>query len=162
MVCTDVAARGLDFPNVDLIIQCDIPEQPANYFHRAGRTARAGREGVSLLMLTPLEVKIALRMFKMLLKTAKTGGKAVLELNEDGLIQEYKLTASEKQLASIQNQIFNIVQNDEYLYNAGPMIVRTYARVFEMFGGRMGFGKNQFDYKGVQNSLGMRAKSGRK
>ncbi|RPA85071.1 DEAD-domain-containing protein [Ascobolus immersus RN42] len=53
LFCTDVAARGLDLPNVDLIIQYDPPFDPADYLHRIGRTARAGREGRAAIFLLP-------------------------------------------------------------------------------------------------------------
>lgn len=55
LFCTDVAARGLDFPLVHWVVQYDCPESAQTYIHRAGRTARAGARGVSVLFLTPSE-----------------------------------------------------------------------------------------------------------
>ncbi|KAJ1657509.1 ATP-dependent RNA helicase dbp7 [Dispira simplex] len=55
LLCTDVAARGLDFPHVNYIIQYDPPAEVADYVHRVGRTARIGRQGESLIFLTPAE-----------------------------------------------------------------------------------------------------------
>jgi len=55
LLCTDVAARGLDIPKVDWIIQFDPPDDPRDYIHRVGRTARAGKSGKSLLFLLPSE-----------------------------------------------------------------------------------------------------------
>lgn len=52
MFATDVIARGIDFPEVDLIIQVDVPQDPNFYIHRIGRTARKGLVGhVNLLCL---------------------------------------------------------------------------------------------------------------
>lgn len=52
LVATDVAARGLDIPNVDLIIHYELPNDPETFVHRSGRTGRAGKEGVAILMFT--------------------------------------------------------------------------------------------------------------
>jgi ATP-dependent RNA helicase DDX10/DBP4 len=55
LICTDVAARGLDFPAVDWVVQMDAPESVEAYIHRVGRTARLGGEGSALLMTLPSE-----------------------------------------------------------------------------------------------------------
>ncbi|MGH0153915.1 UNVERIFIED_CONTAM: hypothetical protein FKN15_061894 [Acipenser sinensis] len=55
LLCTDVAARGLDLPQVTWIVQYTAPASPAEYVHRVGRTARIGTQGSSLLFLTPTE-----------------------------------------------------------------------------------------------------------
>jgi ATP-dependent RNA helicase DDX31/DBP7 len=55
MFCTDVAARGLDMPNITWIVQYDVPTDPAAYIHRIGRTARLGHSGDALLFLFPSE-----------------------------------------------------------------------------------------------------------
>jgi len=56
LLCTDVAARGLDIPLVDWIVQYDPPDDPKEYIHRVGRTARAGTSGNALLILRPEEL----------------------------------------------------------------------------------------------------------
>uniref|UniRef100_A0A4W4HM98 ATP-dependent RNA helicase n=1 Tax=Electrophorus electricus TaxID=8005 RepID=A0A4W4HM98_ELEEL len=55
LLCTDVAARGLDLPQVTWIVQYDPPVSAAEYVHRVGRTARIGARGSGLLFLTPSE-----------------------------------------------------------------------------------------------------------
>ncbi|PIN00782.1 ATP-dependent RNA helicase [Handroanthus impetiginosus] len=52
LVATDVAARGLDIPNVDLVIHYELPNDPETFVHRSGRTGRAGKEGSAVLMFT--------------------------------------------------------------------------------------------------------------
>ena len=52
-VATDVAARGIDLPNLDLVIHADIPNDPEVMQHRSGRTGRAGRKGVSIMLVPP-------------------------------------------------------------------------------------------------------------
>ncbi|KAL9421746.1 hypothetical protein AB3S75_034085 [Citrus x aurantiifolia] len=55
LLCTDVAARGLDIPGVDCIVQYDPPQNPNVFVHRVGRTARLGRQGSSIVFLSPKE-----------------------------------------------------------------------------------------------------------
>lgn len=53
LLTTDVAARGLDIPSVDLVIQLDPPSDPKTFIHRCGRAGRAGRKGLAITFLTP-------------------------------------------------------------------------------------------------------------
>ena len=55
LFCTDVAARGLDVADVDWVVQVDAPQDPSQFVHRVGRSARAGRKGSSLVFLTDKE-----------------------------------------------------------------------------------------------------------
>ncbi|EPY54261.1 ATP-dependent RNA helicase Dbp7 [Schizosaccharomyces cryophilus OY26] len=57
LLCTDVASRGLDLPNIDLVVQYDAPFSTDDYLHRIGRTARAGHNGAAIMFLLPKEVE---------------------------------------------------------------------------------------------------------
>ena len=62
-VATDVAARGLDLPNLDLVIHADIPRTSDTLLHRSGRTGRAGRKGVCVILVPQNRNKTAERLF---------------------------------------------------------------------------------------------------
>ncbi|KAG9189017.1 ATP-dependent rRNA helicase [Alternaria panax] len=53
LLTTDVAARGLDIPSVDLVLQLDAPSDPKTFIHRCGRAGRAGRKGLAITFLSP-------------------------------------------------------------------------------------------------------------
>ena len=56
LIATNVAARGLDIEDISHVINYDVPSTPEEYVHRVGRTARAGRDGVALTLITPIEI----------------------------------------------------------------------------------------------------------
>ena len=64
LFCTDIAARGLDFPAVDWVVQLDCPEDANTYIHRVGRTARYEKDGKALLFLLPSEEEGMLEALK--------------------------------------------------------------------------------------------------
>lgn len=57
LVATDIASRGIDVSNITLVINYDLPDDPAEYVHRIGRTGRAGREGKAISFATPTQAK---------------------------------------------------------------------------------------------------------
>lgn len=63
-VATDVAARGIDLPNLDLVVHAELPNSHETLLHRSGRTGRAGRKGVSALVVVPSSRKKAERILK--------------------------------------------------------------------------------------------------
>lgn len=78
LVATDVAARGLDIPEVALVVNYDVPRDPDDYIHRVGRTARAGRHGQSITMIGQRDVELVLAIETRV-------GKAMREFEEEGV-----------------------------------------------------------------------------
>ena len=98
LLCTDVAQRGLDFPEVHWIVQFDPPDDPDDYIHRVGRTARgANGSGRALLFLLESELGF-LRYLK----------------NKSVPMNEYEFP--ENKLANIQPQFENLVARNYFLH----------------------------------------------
>ncbi len=96
-VATDVAARGIDLPNLNLVIHADLPNDAETLQHRSGRTGRAGRKGVSVL-LVPLSRR---RRAEQMLATAKVSpiwsgppqAEDIRKLDQQRMLQDPLLTA---------------------------------------------------------------------
>lgn len=71
LIATDVAARGLDIPHVEHVIHYQVPRTGENYVHRSGRTARATREGLTILMMEPAEAYLYAKLCRTLNKTSE-------------------------------------------------------------------------------------------
>ncbi|XP_077277605.1 ATP-dependent RNA helicase DDX24 [Temnothorax americanus] len=69
LIATDVAARGLDIPNIEHVIHYQVPRTAENYVHRSGRTARAEKEGITVLMMEPSEKQNYTKLCKTLGRT---------------------------------------------------------------------------------------------
>lgn len=97
LICTDVAARGLDIPSVDFIVQSDPPDDPRDYIHRVGRTARGtSGKGKSLMFLLPSEV----------------GFLKLLKENRVPLV-EFEMPA--KKILNVQSQLEALIGKNYYL-----------------------------------------------
>ncbi|KAI9837994.1 MAG: putative RNA helicase [Sarea resinae] len=84
LVATDVAARGLDIPAVDLVVNYDVPRDPVDYIHRVGRTARAGRAGEAITLVGQRDVQLVLAI------EARVG-RPMVEWAEDGVSVETRV-----------------------------------------------------------------------
>ncbi|WAR52435.1 hypothetical protein PtB15_1B877 [Puccinia triticina] len=135
LLCTDVAARGLDIPKVDWIIQFDPPDDPRDYIHRVGRTARAGKSGRSLLFLLPSELGF-LRFLKM----------AKVPLNEYSFPMD--------KLANVQGQLAKLISKNYYLHQSARDGFRSYIQSYASYSLKKIFDVNKLDLHKVGHAFG--------
>ncbi|KAK1012469.1 ATP-dependent RNA helicase [Friedmanniomyces endolithicus] len=136
LICTDVAARGLDIPAVDWIVQFDPPDDPRDYIHRVGRTARgATGKGKSLMFLQPSEVG-----FLSHLKEARVP------------LVEFEIPA--KKIVDIQSQLEALIGKNYYLNKSAKDGYRSYLQAYASHSLRSVFNVNALDLKKVAKSFG--------
>jgi ATP-dependent RNA helicase DDX49/DBP8 len=94
LIATDVGSRGLDIPAVEVVVNYDVPREPDDYVHRVGRTARAGRKGVSVTVVTEGDVDLVG------LVEDRVGAKMTeLELPEEAALQHLNKVATAQRVA---------------------------------------------------------------
>jgi len=136
LCCTDVAARGLDIPAVDWIIQYDPPDDPREYIHRVGRTARGnGGVGRALLFLLPEEIR-----FLKYLRAAKVS------------LNEYEFAASK--VANVHAQLTRLIEKNYYLNKSGREAFRSYLMAYASHGLKDIFNVHELDLQGVAAAFG--------
>lgn len=137
LVCTDVAARGLDIPAVDWIIQFDPPDDPRDYIHRVGRTARGTQgKGKSLMFLTPSELG-----FLRYLKAAKVP------------LNEYEFPSNK--IANIQSQLTKLIKTNYLLNQSAKDGYRAYLQAYASHGLKTVYQIDKLDLKKVASSFGL-------
>ncbi|GME69913.1 unnamed protein product [[Candida] boidinii] len=110
LIASDVASRGLDIPNIQHVVHYHLPRSADLYVHRSGRTARAGKEGVSIVMCSPQEASGPLRKLRRVVnKTAKIDDLKTLPIEVDvlGQCKERVQLASEIADAEVNSQTTN-------------------------------------------------------
>jgi ATP-dependent RNA helicase DeaD len=98
LVATDVAARGLDIPQVSHVVNYHIPWDPESYVHRIGRTGRAGREGTAITLIAPREyrqLKLIERLIQKRIKAGRLPSMADVEARRRALLVEQLRAAIE-------------------------------------------------------------------
>jgi ATP-dependent RNA helicase DDX18/HAS1 len=135
LICTDVAARGLDIPSVDWIIQFDPPDEPKEYIHRVGRTARGvDGKGKALLFLLPSELG-----FLRHLKAAKVP------------LNEYEFP--EKKVARVQPQLEKLISTNYALNRSAKDAYRSYLQSYASHAMKDIFNVHELDLVAVATSF---------
>ncbi|ERF73322.1 ATP-dependent RNA helicase HAS1 [Endocarpon pusillum Z07020] len=136
LICTDVAARGLDIPAVDWIVQFDPPDDPRDYIHRVGRTARGSNgTGRSLMFLQPSEVGFLIQ-----LKEARVP------------VVEFEFPA--KKIVNVQSQLEKLIGQNYYLNKSAKDGYRSYLQAYASHSLRSVFDVNKLDLIKVAKSFG--------
>ncbi|KLU92004.1 ATP-dependent RNA helicase HAS1 [Magnaporthiopsis poae ATCC 64411] len=136
LICTDVAARGLDIPAVDWIVQFDPPDDPRDYIHRVGRTARgSSKKGSSLMFLLPSEVG-----FLTYLKQARVP------------VVEFEFPT--KRVSNVQSQLEKLIGKNYYLHQSAKDGFRSYLHAYASHSLRSVFDINKLDLAKVAKSFG--------
>ncbi|XP_042870941.1 ATP-dependent RNA helicase HAS1-like isoform X2 [Penaeus japonicus] len=135
LLCTDVAARGWDIPAVDWIVQYDPPDDPKEYIHRVGRTARAGGRGRALLFIREEEY-----LFVTYLKSHK--------VNVDCM------DISWTKVANIQMQLEKLIGQNHFLHQSAKEAYRGYLRAYQSHQQKNIFDINTLDLKKVAKCFG--------
>ena len=136
LLCTDVAARGLDIPAVDWIVQYDPPDDPKEYIHRVGRTARGeNTQGRALLFLLPEELA-----FLKYLKLAKVS------------LQEYEFPSSK--IANIGAQMQQLIEKNYYLHRSAKDAYRSYLMSYASHSHKDIFNVQEIDLQGLGRAFG--------
>lgn len=156
LLCTDVAARGLDIPSVDWIVQYDPPDDPKEYIHRVGRTARGeGSSGHALMILRPEELG-----FLRYLKQAK------VPLNEFDFswskiadIQLQVRTFASATLPAFFNffllpQLENLISKNYFLNQSGKDAFKSFIRAYDSHQLKTIFSLASLDLMQVAKSFG--------
>ncbi|XP_073701490.1 ATP-dependent RNA helicase DDX18 [Garra rufa] len=138
LLCTDVAARGLDIPEVDWIVQFDPPDDPKEYIHRVGRTARGinGR-GHALLILRPEELG-----FLRFLKQAKVP------------LSEFEFSWTK--ISDIQSQLEKLIEKNYYLHKSAQDAYKSYVRSYDSHSLKQIYNVETLDLPKVAMSFGFK------
>jgi len=135
LLCTDVAARGLDLPMVDWIVQFNAPISTADYVHRVGRTARIGAKGSSVIFLLPSEAGFVRELEKDKIPLLEMTLEMVLDkLQKSGISNTstgLRASTMEEAATSLQIRIEQAITHDNTLHElacqAYVSFVRSYA-----------------------------------
>jgi len=133
LLSTDVAARGLDLPRVNWIIQYSCPTQIEDYIHRVGRTARIGSEGEALLFLLPSEVKYVSALEAKNIDMQKFGLFDILKHLDPKSGKKYNQCAIERLATDVQNKLESLLDGNHDLKTVAENAFRSFIQAYAAY-----------------------------
>ncbi|KAI0205721.1 ATP-dependent rRNA helicase SPB4 [Astrocystis sublimbata] len=141
LLTTDVAARGLDFPFVDFVLQIDPPTDPKTFLHRCGRAGRAGRRGLSIVLLQPEESDYI----------------PFLEVRKTPIVPfvQFDVTISDAEAEQTTSTIRDMVKGDRALYDKAQKAFVSWVRSYSKHTASSIFRTSELDWEALGNGWGL-------
>jgi ATP-dependent RNA helicase DDX55/SPB4 len=142
LLTTDVAARGLDIPQVDLVVQVDPPTDPKVFLHRCGRAGRAGRKGLSVILLQPGREEDYITFLE-IRKTPITS------------LRKPRIEITDKDARAVTSRLRDVVLADRALYDKGQRAFVSWVRAYSKHQASSIFRIEDLDWSDLGNAWGL-------
>lgn len=142
LLTTDLAARGLDIPQVDLVVQIDAPSDPKVFIHRSGRAGRAGRKGLAVVMLHPGREEDYVRF----LEIRKT---------PIAILERPNVITSEEEAHAATLKIRDLAQTDRAIYDKAQKAFVSWVRSYNGHHATSIFRSSDLDWADLANAWGL-------
>lgn len=142
LLTTDVAARGLDIPQVDLVVQVDPPSDPKVFLHRCGRAGRAGRKGLSVILLQPGREEDYIPFLE-IRKTPIT------------LLKRHHITTTDEDARAVTSRLREVVLADRALHDKGQRAFVSWVQAYLKHQAGSIFRIQDLDWTDLGNAWGL-------
>nr|XP_014099692.2 probable ATP-dependent RNA helicase CG8611 [Bactrocera oleae] len=130
LLTTDVAGRGIDVPEVDLVVQYSPPQKVADFVHRVGRTARAGHSGKALLLLTPSEAQFVRFLEDQRIRISQVDMDNYLKtLNE----HDDEANTMQEAASNLQHKCQELIADDKEMHNKACKAFVSWTKFYSTF-----------------------------